>query len=79
MLGRVPDGARSALIAARSMRMSSPRKKTITAASVPSCRTAVNGAPGSSQPAIAGTMRRWAVDEIGKNSVMPWTNPRIAA
>ena len=38
--------------------------------------TAVNAAPGSSQPTNAGTMRRWPVLEIGRNSVSPWTMPR---
>src|SRR5215208_110238 len=46
-----------------------------TAASVPSWQTAVNAAPGSSQPRNAGTMRRCALDEIGRNSVRPWTMP----
>src|SRR6476469_3890253 len=46
---------------------------------VPSCTTAVNAAPGSSQPAKAGTTRRCAVDEIGRNSVSPCTMPRTMA
>ena len=46
---------------------------------VPSCVTAVNAAPGSSQPANAGTMRRWAVLEMGRNSVSPCTIPRTMA
>src|SRR3954465_9786587 len=50
-----------------------------TAAVVPSCTTAVNAEPGSSQPAKAGTIRRWAVLEIGRNSVSPWTMPRTMA
>ena len=50
-----------------------------TAAIVPSCVTAVNAAPGSSQPRKAGTMRRWAVLEIGRNSVIPCTMPRTIA
>src|SRR3954449_9412938 len=50
-----------------------------TAAVVPSWTTAVNAAPGSSQPANAGTMRRWPVLEIGRNSVRPWTMPRTIA
>ena len=48
----------------------------------PSCRagsTAVNAAPGSSQPRNDGMMRRCAVDEIGRNSVSPWTIPRTMA
>ena len=40
------------------MRHRSPRKYRSTAAIVPSWVTAVNAAPGSSQPAKAGTMRR---------------------
>ncbi len=50
-----------------------------TAAIVPSCTTAVNAAPGSSQPKKAGTMRRWAVLETGRNSVSPWTIPSTMA
>ena len=41
--------------------------------------TAVNAAPGSSQPAKAGTIRRCAVLEIGRNSVSPCTIPRTMA
>ena len=52
------------------------RKKISTAVSVPSWVTAVNAAPGSSQPSSAGTIRWWALDEIGRNSVRPWTMPR---
>ena len=33
--------------------------------------------PGSRQPSTAGTTRMWAVEEIGSNSVMPWTTPNI--
>ena len=50
-------------------------KCTTTAAAVPSCTTAVKAAPGSGQPIMAGTIRRCAVDEIGRNSVSPWTIP----
>ena len=46
---------------------------------VPSWIIAVNAAPGSSQPANAGTMRRWPVLEIGRNSVSPCTIPRTIA
>ena len=46
---------------------------------VPSWVTAVKAAPGSSQPAKAGTMRRCAVLEIGRNSVSPCTMPRTMA
>src|SRR3954453_21394003 len=50
-----------------------------TAAVVPSWMTAVNAAPGSSHPANAGTIRRWPVLEIGRNSVSPCTIPRMIA
>src|SRR6476646_6404660 len=50
-----------------------------TAAIVPSWTTAVNAAPGSSQPRNAGTMRRCAVLEIGRNSVSPCTTPSTIA
>src|SRR5215207_2966597 len=46
---------------------------------VPSWVTAVKAAPGSSQPAKAGTIRRCAVLEIGRNSVRPWTIPSTIA
>jgi hypothetical protein len=46
---------------------------------VPSCVTAVNAAPGSSHPMNAGTMRKCAVLETGRNSVSPWTIPRTMA
>ena len=46
---------------------------------MPSWMTAVNALPGSSQPANAGTNRRCAVLEIGRNSVSPWTIPRTIA
>ena len=64
---------------ARAIRMRSARKYRSTAAIVPSCVTAVNAAPGSSQPRNAGTMRRCPVLEIGRNSVSPWTIPRTIA
>src|SRR6266498_809042 len=51
----------------------------MTALSVPICVTAVNAAPGSDHPEIAATMRRWALLEIGRNSVSPWTIPRTTA
>src|SRR3954471_9457439 len=50
-----------------------------TAAVVPSWITAVNAEPGSSQPTNAGTIRKWPVLEIGRNSVSPWTMPRTIA
>ena len=34
--------------------------------------TAVNAAPGSPQPNSSGKIRRWALLEIGRNSVSPW-------
>ena len=48
-----------------------------SASIVPSCTTAVNPAPGSSHPKKAGTMRRCAELEIGRNSVSPCTIPRM--
>ncbi len=61
------------------IRHRSSRKYTSTAASVPSWVTAVNAAPGSSQPRKAGTIRRCPVLETGRNSVRPWTMPRTMA
>jgi hypothetical protein len=61
------------------MRHRSARKYRRTAAIVPSCTTAVKAVPGSSQPSMAGTIRRWPLDEIGRNSVRPWTSPRTIA
>ena len=40
---------------------------------------AVNAAPGSPQPNSWDTIRTWAFDEIGRNSVRPWTMPRTIA
>src|SRR4051794_33857737 len=40
---------------------------------------AVNAAPGSSQPNAVPTMRRCALEEIGRNSVRPCTRPRTTA
>src|SRR4051812_11053270 len=51
----------------------------ITASSVPICVIAVNVAPGSPHPVSAPTMRRCALDEIGRNSVSPCTRPRMIA
>jgi hypothetical protein len=39
---------------------------------------AENAEPGSCQPSTAGTSRMCAVEEIGSNSVMPWTTPNTA-
>ncbi len=51
----------------------------ITAVSVPICVTAVKAAPGSSQPNSWDRISRCALDEIGRNSVRPWTMPRTMA
>src|SRR5215203_3356152 len=64
---------------ARAIRHRSARKYRSTAAIVPSWVTAVNAAPGSSQPRKAGTIRRCPVLETGRNSVRPWTMPRTMA
>ncbi|CAM5443470.1 hypothetical protein SANTM175S_10763 [Streptomyces antimycoticus] len=48
-----------------------------TASSVPIWVIAVNAGPGSFQPANAAVSRRWALEEIGRNSVNPWTSPRM--
>ena len=50
-----------------------------TASSVPHWITAEKPAPGSFQPSHAGTIRRWAVLEIGRNSVSPCTTPSVMA
>ncbi|KXK20029.1 MAG: hypothetical protein UZ18_ATM001000451, partial [Armatimonadetes bacterium OLB18] len=57
----------------------SPQKYTITATMVPNWMTAVKAAPGSGQPTSEGTIRMWAVLEIGKNSVSPCTMPSTIA
>ena len=77
----VPIGAlfRSPSTQAVKSRTMSPRKYTSTAATVPSWMIASNAAPGSGQPSSAGTMRRCAVELMGRNSVMPWTSPRTTA
>ncbi len=54
------------------------RKNTTTASSVPSCVMAVNVAPGS-PPMKSPAMRRCALEEMGRNSVRPWTRPRMIA
>ena len=71
--------SRSERAHARAIRARSARKYSSTAAIVPSWVTAVNAAPGSSQPANAGTMRRCAVLETGRNSVSPCVIPRTMA
>ena len=55
------------------------RKYSRTASRVPSWITAEKAAPGSSQPSNSGTIRKWAVLLIGKNSVSPCTSPKIEA
>src|SRR5690606_16986485 len=51
-----------------------------TAVSVPIWVIAVNAAPGSAPPGRSSpTMRRCALEEIGRNSVSPWTRPRTTA
>jgi hypothetical protein len=72
-------GSRSERSHDRAIRHSSWRKYRSTAAIVPSWITAVNAAPGSGQPKKAGTMRRCAVLEIGRNSVSPCTIPSTIA
>src|SRR5450631_2747217 len=41
--------------------------------------TAAKAAPPSGQSSKAGTRRRCAVEEMGRNSVIPWTRPRTMA
>ena len=50
----------------------------MTAAKAASCIAAEKAEPGSCQPSRAGTIRMWAVDEMGINSVKPWITPRKA-
>src|SRR6187402_3983829 len=50
-----------------------------TASSVPIWMTAVNAAPGSPQPKASARIRRWALLEIGRNSVRPWIRPSTTA
>ena len=73
------SGRRRLAVQVRAIRHRSTRKYSSTAAIVPSWVTAVNAAPGSSQPKKAGTMRRWAVLETGRYSVSPCTIPRTMA
>ncbi len=57
-----------------------PQKYTRTAVSVPICVMAVKVAPGSSAEGRNSPMiRRCALEEIGRNSVSPWTIPRMMA
>ncbi len=50
----------------------------MTAASAAICMAAEKAEPGSCQPSTAGTSRICAVEEIGINSEIPCTTPRIA-
>jgi len=62
------------------MRRMSWRKYSSTAVSVPIWVIAVKAAPGSPPEGSSGPrIRRWALEEIGRNSVSPWTRPRIVA
>lgn len=62
------------------IRVMSRQKYNNTANSVPICVMAVKAAPGSAAPGKnSPTTRKWAEDEIGKNSVSPWTMPRMIA
>ena len=54
-------------------------KYSRTAVSVPICVTAVNAAPGSVQPKTCEKISRWALLEIGRNSVRPCRTPRMTA
>ena len=72
-------GSRSDRSHAVAMFHRSCRKYRRIAAIVPSCVTAVNAAPGSSQPRNAGTIRTWPVEETGSSSVAPCTMPRTIA
>ncbi len=63
---------------ARMIRAMSRAKNRTTAASVPSWVTAVKEAPGSF-PVSSPTTRRCALEEMGRNSVRPWTMPRMTA
>lgn len=56
------------------------RKKIRTASSVPICVIAVKAAPGSlALGKNSPTILKCALEEIGKNSVRPWTKPRNTA
>ncbi len=62
------------------MRVMSFQKYSSTASSVPICVIAVKVAPGSvALGRNSPTMRKWALDEIGRNSVRPWMRPRKSA
>src|SRR6266516_4722321 len=51
-------------------------KYTTTAARVPKCSSTSKASSGVRKPSSFGTIDRWADDEIGRNSVSPWTMPR---
>src|SRR5689334_12886296 len=60
----------------------SPKKNTSTAAMAPTWITAVNPTTASSATGMSmspSAILRWPVEEIGRNSVNPWTTPRITA
>src|SRR6266516_5600497 len=50
-------------------------KYTTTAARVPKCSSTSKASSGVRKPSSFGTIDRWADDEIGRNSVSPWTMP----
>src|SRR5688572_12235135 len=50
-----------------------------TASSVARCTATSKGSPGPSKPSASRNTMRWALDEMGKNSVIPWMQPRITA
>ena len=50
-----------------------------TASRVATWTAMSNASPSTSNPKTVLRARKWALDEIGKNSVTPWTAPTIAA
>src|SRR5690606_34157642 len=75
--GMRPNRARNQLPMMRTM---SRQKNTTTAASVPVCVIAVKAAPGScADGRNSPKMRRCELEAIGRNSVSPWTKPRMIA
>ena len=52
--------------------------RTVVYRTAASCIAAEKAEPGSFQPSSAGTMRIWAVEEIGRSSVIPCTTPSAA-
>src|SRR4051794_22954339 len=67
------DFTNSPLNQALRIRPISRAKYTRTATSVPSWDTAVNDAPASAEKNTRDTIARWLEDEMGRNSVRPWT------